>query len=462
VDAPAGDSLISADLAVREGETTSPPSPAGDWTWWAAAAGLGLLIAGQWIHAPRVEYLVLLAVATAAAVASVVRTRGPQRRWTAACTIFLIVASAFAIPAQRSLWRIQHDWDAWRRNTAIRGLATLRAALDDAVASSVRAAAAAARAPNDRTRAFELLSPLVRGHDENGVVLYHGATPFAWAGTVRSPVDLTYEGPTIVATQFYLALQVVQRGDGEVRTVAVTLLDALPPADRLSAPLARRVAADAGLSGFNFAPVNDSAGGPEVLHYAVANLPLFDVRAAPLIQGEVSQQILERVRMRVGLAVALALICFVIGVWRGTRMLSRRVGALTVGLACTALIPLNQFSNLTRLYDPSIYFTPNGGPFTANAGALATTSAIVLLGILAVFRRQGRRASRWGAIATILLVAGLGPFLLRELARGVQVPLHGVDGALWLIWEIPLFLAAVSVLLAGAATGAAALGPRRG
>jgi hypothetical protein len=62
----------------------------------------------------------------------------------------------------------------------------------------------------------------------------------------------------------------------------------------------------------------------------------------------------------------------------------------------------------------------------------------------------------------VLLVVGVGPFLLRELARGVQVPAHGVDASLWLIWEIPLFLAAVTVLLTGAAAGATLLGPRRG
>src|SRR5205085_4641694 len=92
----------------------------------------------------------------------------------------------------------------------------------------------------------------------------------------------------------------------------------------------------------------------------------------------------------------------------------------------------------------------------------AATSALVLLGVLAVFRRQAQRVSRTGAVITILLVAGLGPFLLRELARGVQIPLHGVDAPLWLIWEIPLFLAAVSVLLAGAAAGSATLGAGRG
>ena len=47
-----------------------------------------------------------------------------------------------------------------------------------------------------------------------------------------------------------------------------------------------------------------------------------------------------------------------IGVWRATRDLTQRAGALAVGLACTALVPLNQYSNLTRLFDPAVYFTP--------------------------------------------------------------------------------------------------------
>jgi signal transduction histidine kinase len=82
--------------------------------------------------------------------------------------------------------------------------------------------------------------------------------------------------------------------------------------------------------------------------------------------------------------------------------------------------------------------------------------------VLAVFRRRATRVPRWATVLTVVVVAGLGPFLLRELARGVQIPAHGVDASLWLIWQVPLFLAAVSVLLAGAAAGAAVLGPRRG
>ncbi len=389
------------------------------------------------------------------------RVRGAQRRWAIASSILLAASAGLAVPAQRALWRVDHDWDEWRRSSTIRGLAALRTALDDAVTASDRVARAALALPLDRAQAFEALARLISGSDERGVVLFHADSALAWAGVIRPYLDPVPEGITVVATPFYLALQVTRR-QGDSRSVGVALIDAAPPADRLSTPLTQRLKSDLGLRGFSFAPPVDSSGSPEVLRYAILGQRFFDVRAAPLAQGEIAQRITESVRARAGLAFILALACFVIGVWRGTRDLTQRAGALAVGLACTALVPLSQYSNLTRLFDPAVYFTPKGGPLTGNAGALMTTSAIILLGVLAVFRRRAHRLSRFGGVITILLVAGLGPFLLRELARGVHIPQHGVDAALWLIWEIPLFLAAVSVLLAGAAAGATTLGARRG
>lgn len=389
------------------------------------------------------------------------RVRGVQRRWAIASALFLAASGILALPAQRALWRVDHDWDTWRRSLTIRGLAALRTALDDAVRESDQIARFALSAPRDRTRAFDAMSGLISGSDEKGVVLFRDDSALAWAGVIRPYLDPVREGISVVATPFYLALQVT-RQQAESRSVAVALIDAAPPADRLSTPLTQRLKSDLGLRGFSFAPPTDSSGSQEVLRCAILGQRLFDVRAAPLAQGEIAQRITESVRARAGLAFILALACFVIGVWRGTRDLTQRAGALAVGLACTALVPLSQYSNLTRLFDPAVYFTSKGGPLTGNAGALTTTSAIVLLGVLAVFRRQQHRLSRFSAIITILLVVGLGPFLLRELARGVQIPQHGVDAALWLIWEIPLFLAAVSVLLAGAAAGGTTLGPRRG
>jgi len=394
-------------------------------------------------------------------MATATRVRGAQRRWAIASSILLAASAGLAVPAQRALWRVDHDWDEWRRSSTIRGLAALRTALDDAVSASDQVARAALALPPDRTQAFEALARLINGSDERGVVLFHGDSALAWAGVIRPYLDPVPEGITVVATPFYLALQVTRR-QADSRSVGVALIDAAPPADRLSTPLTQRLKSDLGLRGFSFAPPVDSSGSPEVLRYAILGQRFFDVRAAPLAQGEIAQRITESVRARAGLAFILALACFVIGVWRGTRDLTQRAGALAVGLACTALVPLSQYSNLTRLFDPAVYFTPKGGPLTGNAGALMTTSAIILLGVLAVFRRRAHRLSRLGGVITILLVAGLGPFLLRELARGVHIPQHGVDASLWLIWEIPLFLAAVSVLLAGAAAGATTLGARRG
>jgi signal transduction histidine kinase len=437
----------------------------GRWTWWAVAAGVALIAASQWLHAPSVEYLVPFAVATVAALITAARTFGPPRWWARACAVLLAASAALAIPAQRDLWRISHEWAEWKHETALRGLTALGHALDDATGWALGAGQNALGVPPDRGQAFEALrqGPLPR--DESGIVLYQGDSVLAWSGVIRPQIELSRPGASIIATPadvpFYLALQVVQRA-GDRLAATVALIDAVPPADRLSSPLARRVATDAGLNGFLFTPASDTSRDTEVLRYAVANFRLFDVRVAPLAQDEVAQRITERIRARAGLAFLLALGCFIIGVWRGTRALSQRVAALATGLACTALVPLNQFSNLTRLFDPAVYFTPRGGPLTANAGALATTSALALLGVLAVFRRQFHRAPRWAHVVTIILVAGLGPFLLRELARGVQIPPRGVDASLWLIWEVPLFLAAVSVLLAGTGAGATLLGPRRG
>ena len=90
------------------------------------------------------------------------------------------------------------------------------------------------------------------------------------------------------------------------------------------------------------------------------------------------------------------------------------MATLATALACTALVPLNLYSNFTRLFDPTVYFTSQGGPLTSNAGALMMTGAIVLLGILVVFRQQAWGRSKLGAIATVLLVAGLGPFAVGQ------------------------------------------------
>jgi len=429
------------------------------WTWWAFATGVALVAAGQWLHAPSVEYLVGLLVATAAALLLALRVASGARRWALASTSALVIAGLSAGVAQRQLVRVDRHWDDWRREASARSLAALKSAIDGALESSRRSAARALSSSSDRSEAFTQLGRLPDPRFEQAVVVYRAGLPFAWAGTTRIPPNPSHDGVSVIASPFYLSLQYVQR-QGPIAVSVLTLLGAVSPGDRLASPVANQIADATGMGAFSFEPPSDS-GGPDVLRYATDGGRLFDVRTNPLVQGEVRQRVLEQADARFGLALAVALICFIIGVWRATRDLTRRVGALAVALATTALVPLNQYSNLTRLFDPAFYFTPKGGPLTGNAGALAITSAIVLLGILGALRRRATMA-RWQAVVTVLFVAGVGPFLLRDLARGVQVPAHGVDAPLWLIWEIPLFLAAVTVLLAGTAAGGALLGPRRG
>ena len=431
------------------------------WSWWAIASGAALIAASQWLHAPSVEYLVASIIATVAALGTAFLVRGGPRWWATAASLALAIAALIAGVAQQQLTRVDTHWEDWRRDASAHSLDVLRNGIDDAVRSSKHAADQALRSSFDRTAAFSQLDDIVDHDVEQAVVVYRAGAPFAWSGITRIAPDITTDSVSVIASPFYLSLQYVERRDSG--TVAVTtLLGAITPGDRLANPIANQIANETGIAAFSFEPPSDSAPSRDVLRYAIDGRRLFDVRANPLVQGEVSQRISERARARAGVAFVVALVCFIIGVWRATRHLAQRVGALAVALATTALVPLNQYSNLTRLFDPAYYFTAKGGPLTGNAGALAATSAIVLLGILAILRRRSTSMRRWQAIGMVLLVIGVGPFLLRELARGIQVPAHGVDASLWLIWEIPLFLAAVTVLLTGAAAGATLLGPRRG
>ena len=155
--------------------------------------------------------------------------------------------------------------------------------------------------------------------------------------------------------------------------------------------------------------------------------------------------------------------CFVIGVWRGTRDLTRRAGALarrTRVYRARAAQPVLQPHAAVR--SGRVLHAEGRSAHRKRRRARDDERDRACSACSRCLRRRAHRLSRLGGVITILLVAGLGPFLLRELARGVHIPQHGVDAALWLIWEIPLFLAAVSVLLAGAAAGATTLGARRG
>ena len=427
---------------------------------WAIIVAVAVLAASHWLDAPTVQYLVAWALATIAAATLAWRLRGSQQGWALVCVAFLTVGLILGVRSQRELARVRASWNDWQATRARAGLDALHAALTHAERQLAATATAALRAPVDRDAAFGELQSLVRGSDERGVVLYRGDSAYAWAGRSRVATD-TLEGSTgVSASDFYLTLYATAQANGD-RAVATMLLSAAPPANRLSKPLSQRIARTAGLDDFTFSAPGTFTGPAPVLHFAFEGRPILDARAAAVEAGEVIQRLHERLRVDVGVLLAAALACFIIAAWRETRAVLPRLATLGIALASVALVPLNEYSNYTRLFDPAVYFTSLAGTLSASAGALGLTSAIVLLALLTLLRR-GRRPTRLTAAAVVILVAGLGPFLLRDLARGIRPPMYGVSTALWLIWEIPLFLAAVTVLLAGAGAGGALLGRSRG
>jgi signal transduction histidine kinase len=446
----------------------------------SVAAAVAILACALWLRGQSLRYLALAAGATVVTLLAAWTITG-SRRWFVSSAAAMALLCLLGARAQRQVWLIDNRWQEYQRELAGDGAELMRDQLRTAEADLVRIAGSALDAPDDATLASPPLEALVGSGAEQGVVLYREGLPVAWGGQIRSELDETSgaraapdsvrsRSDTIVVarrTHFYLTLYArVRRGSRQ--SIASLIVHADPPADRFASGLAALVARRAGLDGFSYVPIDSSipaiasadSSGVGV-GFPIAR-PAF--RAVPMVAGqaEVRYAVVERAMSRGALLLALALVFFVTAVWRRSRLFTQRALALAVALACVAIVPLSAFSNKSALFDPALYFASFGGPFTANAGALGLTSGLVLLALLSVLRGRVRLRNRPVAVLAVLLIAGLGPFLLRDLARGVTPPPTGVTIPLWLGWQVPLFLAAVSVLLAGVSAGRASLGASRG
>ena len=434
---------------------------------WAAASALALVAASQWLDTPRVEYLLTAAIATVAAATVAWSRRPVPRRWGVLAALTSALAVSVATVEQGTLRAVEHDWPGYEQRLVEAGGALLALRLEVVQRELEELAEQALDAPRAADAAFAFLDVRAAAPEERAVVLYESGRRVAWGGRARVLPEPGDDGAFgIASSPFYLAVHATAKR-GTRTAVAMTLVHAAPPADRLAATLAGATAQEAGLRGFAFTAGADARGeggsaGPGRFTVGPPAQPLFAVTPIAPDRGAARLALLEHARLRVGAILVLALAVFVLAAWRAGQALGWRAGAVAVALGCTGVAPLNELSNLSRLFDSAVYFTSLGGPLTANAGALLLTSALVLLALLAVVRRQRGPMPRIAAIVVVLLAAGVGPFLLRDLARGIQIPPGGVDAGLWLIWEIPLFLAAVSVLLAGATAGGMALGRARG
>ena len=420
-----------------------------------------LLAACAWLGEPRIGYLASCVVATIAGVAVLRSARArPSRVPLLVALAALGIAAALATRAQLRLSRFARDPAAVGRDEAAAQHARLRVRVDEEL-RTLRALARRARAaPPEPIAAMQSLMRAVGDKDRRAALLLHGDTLFAWGGTLHADPGELVLPSGVVATPFGLTLYVVE-DSGTVRTIAASLLYATPPADRLTRGLAQRLPGDEVSEGFSFAPPTDSLA-PGDLRYVDGTRPLFIAHARIPSEGEVRFRLLERARFRVGLALLIALVAFLVAAAsRGQGPLVLMGGAIVVA-RCIAIVRLSEFSSRSRLFDASVYFFPAGGAYTANAAALLLSSAVALLLALLATRRIGMRLPRVVAMAVAVVTILTGPFAVRALARGITPPASGAGGALWLIWSVPLCLAATALLVVAGWAGRRALSGRRG
>jgi two-component system nitrogen regulation sensor histidine kinase NtrY len=434
-----------------------------DWrgSTWIAALSVALLTTSQWLSATSIEYLAVGATATLVGAGLAAGAASQLRRWLLAATAAAGIGIGIAGGAQYEMARLERNWPAVSERKQELALNRLERAVTSAANELDETAARALSAPADRAAAFEYLARLANGAGRD-VILRRNDSAFAWAGRPRISLQPTADGVGVAGASFYLTMYSARRSADGALVVASHLLYATPPAEQMSQSLGARVAAEERIPGFRFVPPTDSASLGSARVFRVGDRSLFAAAAILPSVGEARLRALEFARGRAGAFLALALGVFILAAWRMRRGLRWRSGIVAVGITCVALSPLSSYSNLAAAFDPSLYYTALGGPLTANAAALGITTALALLVLLLITRRQARAEGNWAAVTIVVLVAGLGPFLLRDLARGIQIPTFGVNATLWLVWEVPLFLAATAVLLSGAAAGSAALGRSRG
>jgi signal transduction histidine kinase len=419
-----------------------------------------LLTASGWLADRGVGYLAGCILATVVAGAT---TRWAPRslRMPLAITVgALVCVIAAAGRAEVRLGRFARDPAAM---TGAQG-ALQRAALRDEVDEElVRLRSVAHRTltiPDDPAGAVRTLERAIGDTRRRAVLLLHADTLVSWAGTLHADPRALTGKSGVVATPFGLTLYAAA-DSGTVRAVAASLLYAAPPADRLVRGLAQQISNDEITEGFSFSGPSDSVTA-DAMRYEDQGRPLFVARANIPSEGEVRFRLLERARVRAGIALLLALIVFLFTVARREAGgLAVALGALVV-LRCIVTVPLSEFSTRSRLFDAAVYFFPSGRAFTANAGALTITAALLLLAVLLVIRRVGARLPRPLAIAVAAITIGAGPFVVGALSRGISPPAEGAGGALWLIWNVPLCLAATALLVLAGWAGRIALGGRRG
>ena len=429
--------------------------------WWLLLSGAAVFGIAVWLRSLSLPVALASFAAAGTALITSRWSRAGAGGWFASGVLVITLAAALFF--EQRMERIASAWGAWSARVVDDGVDMLGDAVQREVAILDTVARRALSAPLDPAQAFAYVKGLGPFPAHRGVLLVDRTGPIAWAGSLRSPEAAPGDSSGIQWTPFYIVIRRVARGNGRVAT-ADAVLHAAAPADRIAGSLDADIRLAAGLAGFAYRETvadGEVAASPEWTTIPVGDRSLA-VQPRPLSQGEAMQRVSEQARAVGGMGLILATVVLVGLAWRRPATLPRRFAVLAALVGLVAILPFSAYSNRSGIFDPGVYYSPILGAFSGSVAALTATSALALLGFFALGRAGVRIRGLWVPALAVIAIASLGPFLLRDLARGIALPGRGASIQLWLSWQVPLFLAAVATLLAGASAGRVLLGRARG
>ena len=445
-------------------KSPSLAKPAGWPRTWLLMVVLSVSAMAAWQRTPNWPFLALASIAAAGAVSLLPSVRAP-RVWAIGTLLALAATTGVGLQETYTLGVIRSDSTQWlegdraERATAIAGrIAELQRLLTESAQSAVEHAAIATY-PN--------LPPLAlpaTGRTEVGMVLYREGQLLSHVGQSRVPLDTGAQGMFLGSTPFYTALVVRARSDaGLYEVVATALLASAPPADRFTQSLVQEVAGPRASSVRILPPlaVGMSAdAGERIVRWGAGAFAR--VVESPRRVGEALATEEDRARARSSVPLAVSALLMLVSGWRRPARTRERLAMVLATLVIVALVPLGLLSNRSGIFSASNYHTPMGSRLTANVAALILTASLCLSGLFLVLRSPKLLYSRRVALVFVLVLAGGGPFVLRDLARGIVLLPTGASTKLWMGWQLAIALSGAAVLVAGASAGQVAIGTRRG